>query len=222
VRIMSPSSSLPLLLLSVVTVSCSEPQKCENVPQTCPVMACGPPGINGFPGKDGHDGAKGEKGEPGESLRGLQGPPGKLGPPGIQGLPGMIGPKGQKGDLGICPGLLFSLSTKVGKKIFLKYTEELTFARVKALCSQSGGSVATPQNEAENKAIKNIAKGTAFLGITDEKTEGQFVTLSGNRQTYQNWDKGEPNNADSGENCVMVRENGKWNDVSCSSSMLAV
>lgn len=63
---MSLFPSLPLLLLSVVTTSCSETESCENVQKTCPVITCGSPGINGFPGKDGRDGAKGEKGEPGK------------------------------------------------------------------------------------------------------------------------------------------------------------
>lgn len=49
-----------LLLLSLVT---SETVTNEEVQKTCPVMACIPPGMNGFLGKDGHDGAKGEKRE---------------------------------------------------------------------------------------------------------------------------------------------------------------
>ncbi|XP_037352997.1 mannose-binding protein C [Talpa occidentalis] len=242
---MSLSSSLPLLLLSVVAVSCSETQKCENVPQTCPVMACGAPGINGFPGKDGHDGAKGEKGEPGQGLRGLQGPPGKLGPPGIQGLAGLAGSKGQKGDPGTCPDcsgspvtsqiqalqaelelikkwLFFSLGKKIGKKFFLSYGGSMPFDRVKAVCTQFGASVATPKNEAENNAIMHATGGDAFLGITDEKTEGQFLDMKGNKQTYLNWEDGEPNNVGSGEDCVMIKTSGKWNDISCSTSILAV
>lgn len=65
VRTMSLFPSLPLLLLIVVTASCTETENCENVQKTCPVIACGSSGINGLPGKDRHDGAKGEKGEPG-------------------------------------------------------------------------------------------------------------------------------------------------------------
>ncbi|CAI9177823.1 unnamed protein product [Rangifer tarandus platyrhynchus] len=78
---MSLFTSLPFLLLIVVTAPCAdtETENCENIQKTCPVIACGPPGINGFPGKDGSDDAKGEKGEPGQGLRGLQGPPGKMG-----------------------------------------------------------------------------------------------------------------------------------------------
>lgn len=57
--------SLSLLLLSVVTASCSETEPSESPQKTCPAYTCGCPGMNGFPGKDGRDGAKGEKGEPG-------------------------------------------------------------------------------------------------------------------------------------------------------------
>ncbi|XP_019594057.1 mannose-binding protein C [Rhinolophus sinicus] len=245
VRTMSLFPSLSLLLLSVVTASCSETESCENVQKTCPVITCGSPGINGFPGKDGRDGAKGEKGEPGQGLRGLQGPPGKLGPQGIPGPPGSPGIVGQKGDPGKCPDcdndlaaserkalrseldrlknwLIFSLGKQVGKKVFLTSGEIMTFDKAKALCAQFQGSMATPLNEDENKAIQKVAGEGAFLGITDEQTEGLFVDLAGRAVTYQNWHKNEPNNAESGEDCVTILKDGTWNDVTCSSSSLAV
>jgi mannose-binding lectin len=52
------------LLLCVVTVVYAETLT-EGVQNSCPVVTCSSPGLNGFPGKDGRDGAKGEKGEPG-------------------------------------------------------------------------------------------------------------------------------------------------------------
>ncbi|KAL4841531.1 hypothetical protein H8958_008263, partial [Nasalis larvatus] len=238
--------SLPLLLLCVVVTSYSETATCEDSQKICPaVIACNSPGINGFPGKDGRDGTKGEKGEPGQGLRGLQGPPGKLGPPGNPGSSGSPGPKGQKGDPGESPDcdsslaaserkalqtemahikkwLTFSLGRQVGNKFFLTNGEMMTFDKVKALCAKFQASVATPRNAAENRAIQNLIKEEAFLGITDENTEGQFVDLIGNRLTYTNWNNGEPNNADSDEDCVLLLKNGKWNDVPCSSSHLAL
>ncbi|XP_076981405.1 mannose-binding protein C [Tamandua tetradactyla] len=242
-KTMSLFLSLPFLLLSVVTASCSETEICENVPKTCPVVACGSPGNNGLPGRDGRDGTKGEKGEPGQGLRGLQGPPGKVGPSGIPGPLGLSGAKGQKGDPGVSPDsvlaaseieslrseveriknwVTFSLGRKVGKKLFLSFGEKMTFDRVKALCARFQASVATPKNAAENAAIHSVAKEEAFLGITDEAKEGEFVDLMGIRQTYQNWNRGEPNNANSGEQCVVMLKDGKWNDITCSDSFIAV
>lgn len=242
---MSLFPSLSLLLLSVVTTSYSEIEPDENLRKTCPVITCASPGINGLPGRDGRDGPKGEKGEPGQGLRGIQGPPGKLGPQGNPGLPGLPGSVGQKGDAGICPKcddgpavleraalrseldrvkkwLAFALGKQVGKKFFLTNGRKMTFDRVKALCTHFQASMAIPMNAEENKAITYVTKGDAFLGITDKENEGHFVDLTGRPVTYQNWNANEPNNANSEEHCVMILPDGKWNDISCSASLLAV
>lgn len=120
-------------------------------------------------------------------------------------------------------GLTFSMGKKVGKKFFLTNGETMSFDRVKTLCAQLQASVATPMNAEENKAIQRIASSRhVFLGITDEETEGHFVDLSGRGLTYKNWKAGEPNDGANGEDCVMLLEDGMWNDISCSSSFLAV
>lgn len=231
---------LPLLpvLLCVVSVSSSGSQTCEDTLKTCSVIACG---------RDGRDGPKGEKGEPGQGLRGLQGPPGKLGPPGSVGSPGSPGPKGQKGDHGdnraieeklanmeaeirILKSKLqltnklhaFSMGKKSGKKLFVTNHEKMPFSKVKSLCTELQGTVAIPRNAEENKAIQEVATGIAFLGITDEATEGQFMYVTGGRLTYSNWKKDEPNNHGSGEDCVIILDNGLWNDISCQASFKAV
>ncbi|GAB1298753.1 Mannose-binding protein A [Apodemus speciosus] len=219
-------------------VSSSASQTCEDTLKTCSVIACG---------RDGRDGPKGEKGEPGQGLRGLQGPPGKLGPPGSAGIPGIPGPKGQKGDHGdnrateaklanmeaeirILKSKLeltnklhaFSMGKKSGKKLFVTNHEKMPFSKVKALCTDLQGTVAIPRNAEENKAIQEVAAGVAFLGITDEVTEGQFMYVTGGRLTYSNWKKDEPNNHGSGEDCVIILDNGLWNDISCQGSFQAV
>ncbi|XP_014399691.1 PREDICTED: mannose-binding protein A-like [Myotis brandtii] len=230
VRTMFWFVSLPTLLF-VVTVSFSESTTCEDAQKACSVIACGIPVTNGTPGRDGRDGAKGEKGEPG--LRGLQGPPGKLGPPGSRGAPGPQGVKGQKGDRGdssvtetklanlerelrsleavldhIKKVHTFSLGKRSGKKLYVPNSEKMPFSKVKALCAELQATVATPKNAEENKAIMDLANDHAFLGITDEATEGQFVYVTGGRLTYSNWKKDEPNDFGSGEDCVCLQENG--------------
>uniref|UniRef100_A0A8D2AQZ9 Mannan-binding protein n=1 Tax=Sciurus vulgaris TaxID=55149 RepID=A0A8D2AQZ9_SCIVU len=235
---------LLVLLLSVVTVT-SETKTCEDAQKTCSVITCGIPVTNGTPGRDGRDGLKGEKGDPGQGLRGLQGPPGKLGPPGNTGAPGAPGPKGPKGDRGdiaetklanlekeiwslkselnlIKKLQTFSLGKKSGKKFYVTNGERMPFSQVKALCTELQATVATPKNAEENKAIQDVARDIAFLGITDEVTEGQFTYLTGGRLTYSNWKTNEPNDHGSGEDCVIILKEGLWNDISCSSSFLAV
>lgn len=100
--------------------------------------------------------------------------------------------------------------------------ETMPFPKVKALCAELQGTVATPKNAEENEAIQNVGKNLAFLGITDEVTEGQFMYVTGGRLTYSNWKTNEPNDHDSGEDCVTILEDGLWNDISCHSSFLAV
>lgn len=119
--------------------------------------------------------------------------------------------------------LAFLLGKQVGKKFFFTNGAKMTFEEVKALCAQFQSSVATPRNAEENKAVLDIAKGEAFLGVTDVETEGHFVDLTGQSITYQNWNGGEPNDGASGEDCVMIlTQEGKWNDITCSASLLAV
>ncbi|CAO2637833.1 Mannose-binding protein A [Lemmus lemmus] len=231
---------LPVLLLCVAGISPSKSQTCEDALKACSVVACG---------RDGRDGSKGEKGEPGQGLRGLQGPPGKLGPPGNVGAPGSSGPKGQKGDPGYNTVVeieakvqnleaeirtlkseleytkklhAFSMGKKSGKKFFVTNSERMPFSKVKALCAELRGTVAIPRNAEENKAIYEVAKGYAFLGITDEVIEGQFMYVTGGRLTYSNWKKDEPNDHGSKEDCVIIVNDGLWNDISCHSSYIAV
>uniref|UniRef100_A0A8D1KY76 C-type lectin domain-containing protein n=2 Tax=Sus scrofa TaxID=9823 RepID=A0A8D1KY76_PIG len=240
-------SSLPVLLLCVVTASYSEIKTCEDAQKTCSVITCGIPVTNGTPGRDGRDGPKGEKGEPGPGFRGSQGPPGKMGPPGNIGETGPLGPKCQKGDPGDTSGVeaklanlegqirilkseldhvkklqTFSLGKKSRKKLYVTNGEMMPFSKVKTLCAELQATVATPKNAEENKAIQDMAPDVAFLGITDEVTEGQFMYVTGGRMTYSNWKSNEPNDHGSGEDCVILQRDGLWNDISCSSSFLAV
>ncbi|XP_049646692.1 mannose-binding protein A-like [Suncus etruscus] len=232
---------LAFFLLCVITTSCSEPQNCEDIQKTYPVIACS------TPGRDGRDGLKGEKGEPGQGLRGLQGPPGKLGPQGVKGDTGNPGPKGNKGDRGDCSAMetklalveqemkslkselvkvkrvqSFSLGNQPGKKWYVVSKEKMPFSQVKALCDQLQATVASPKNDDENRAIQNVINDVAYLGITDEKTEGQFMYITGGSLTYSNWKKNEPNDYGSNEDCTVILTEGNWNDVSCSVPYKAV
>lgn len=116
----------------------------------------------------------------------------------------------------------FSLGKKSRKKLYVTNGEMMPFSKVKTLCAELQATVATPKNAEENKAIQDMAPDVAFLGITDEVTEGQFMYVTGGRMTYSNWKSNEPNDHGSGEDCVILQRDGLWNDISCSSSFLAV
>ncbi|KAK2098373.1 hypothetical protein P7K49_023824 [Saguinus oedipus] len=144
----------------------------------------------------------------------------------------------EPGLLTYCPGLgskpsqphppfvisvqAFSLGKASGKKLFMTNGERMPFAKVKALCAGHQATVAAPKNAEENKAIQDVAKDTAFLGITDEIIEGRFMYVTGGKLTYSNWKKDEPNDHGSGEDCMILLKDGLWDDISCTSSFLAV
>eukprot|EP00820_Chromera_velia_P015647 Cvel_25472.t1-p1 / transcript=Cvel_25472.t1 / gene=Cvel_25472 / organism=Chromera_velia_CCMP2878 / gene_product=Collectin-11, putative / transcript_product=Collectin-11, putative / location=Cvel_scaffold2891:16887-22606(+) / protein_length=1165 / sequence_SO=supercontig / SO=protein_coding / is_pseudo=false len=63
----------------------------------------------------------------------------------------------------------------------------------------------------------------AWIGGSDEVSEGSFVFANGEPLSYFNWKAGEPNNDggnDSGnENCIGLLSGGEWNDLSCSDTL---
>uniref|UniRef100_A0A8D0DKJ8 C-type lectin domain-containing protein n=2 Tax=Salvator merianae TaxID=96440 RepID=A0A8D0DKJ8_SALMN len=233
---------------SLVLPSVSETSTCEA--NTCTVMACGNPGLNGLPGRDGKDGLKGEKGDAGASVRGQQGFPGKAGPPGSSGVQGPRGQKGEKGETAAVDsvhGKVTSLEKNiqtlqddlnkykkivtlqgaihVGRKTFVSTGLHDTFANGKNKCTKEGAALASPRNAAENLALKEIVKKHAmhaFLDINDIQTEGRFVYLNGSPVAYTNWKRGEPNNYDNVEDCVIILEDALWNDYNCNSKCLII
>ncbi|XP_038036757.1 mannose-binding protein [Anas platyrhynchos] len=248
--LLQPFSALVLWISLMLVMSSVNTDKPEENRYSCPVIQCSAPAVNGLPGRDGRDGPKGEKGDPGEGLRGLQGFPGKAGPPGMKGVVGPRGEKGQKGEQGIVAsdGLqrqVTALETKlkvledelnryknalilknirsIGKKMFVSTGNQDTFENGKSLCARAGSTLASPRNDAENTALKDLVRPArqAHIGISDAQTEGRFVYLSGGAVTYSNWNTGEPNNQKN-EDCVVIYESGKWNDVDCSKTQALI
>ncbi|XP_009996431.1 PREDICTED: mannose-binding protein C-like [Chaetura pelagica] len=241
-----PFNALVFWLSLLMVTSSINTDKTEEKISSCTVVQYSAPAVHVLQGRDGRDGPKGEKGEPGEGLRGLHGSPGKMGPPGIKGDSGPQGEKGEKGECGsvVTDDLLRQVTAleikvqvleaelnryktalilknikSIGKKIFVSTGKEDTFDNGKSLCAQAGSVLASPMNEAENTALKDLMRPSknAYLGISDEQTESTFIYLNGGAITYTNWKAGEPNNANN-EDCVVIQDSGKWNDISCSDS----
>ena len=56
-----------------------------------------------------------------------------------------------------------------------------------------------------------------WIGLNDERREGNFVWSDGSIRNYTNWNNGEPNNAINGEDCTVTGYSidWKWNDARC-------
>ncbi|XP_074763841.1 pulmonary surfactant-associated protein A-like [Athene noctua] len=169
--------------------------------------------------------------------------------PGLFGIPGLPARDGLKGQSHL-PGLPGSLYTElcnildlkrrlsrlegvlalngkiieVGEKILASNGKEVDFASALESCEEAGGSLATPTNEEENKAILGIVKQYnryAYLGIKEGETSGQFMYMNGIPLNYTKWHPHEPNGKGS-EKCVEMYTDGTWNDRRCNLYRLTI
>ena len=105
-----------------------------------------------------------------------------------------------------------------------------------------GAKLARISNAGENEFVQKmmLEEGItrAFIGLSDIDTEGTFVWTEdssigwkdgdSNSNLYSNWVNGNPDNHNGDQDCVVMIENGRWDDASCNAenryicSMLAV
>ncbi|NXC50589.1 SFTPA protein, partial [Penelope pileata] len=114
--------------------------------------------------------------------------------------------------------------TKVGEKIFASNGKEVNFSSALESCEETGGTLATPMNEEENKAILDIVKQYnryAYLGIKESETSGQFKYIHGTPLNYTRWRQYEPNGKGT-EKCVEMYTDGNWNDKKCNLYRLTI
>ncbi|KFQ86159.1 Pulmonary surfactant-associated protein A, partial [Phoenicopterus ruber ruber] len=112
----------------------------------------------------------------------------------------------------------------VGEKIFASNGKQVDFASAEASCEEAGGTLATPTNEEENKAILDIVKQYnryAYLGIKEGEISGQFKSINGRPLNYTKWHQNEPNGKGT-ENCVEMYTDGSWNDKACNLHRLTI
>lgn len=101
--------------------------------------------------------------------------------------------RGQNGYI-IMPG---------GKEHYNGHTYQLFQARMlwkdaEEYCESIGGHLVTIRDEEENKFVGNMVGSAgvtyAAIGFTDEEEEGEWKWVTGEKDTYTNWNRGEPNN----------------------------
>ena len=105
---------------------------------------------------------------------------------------------------------------------FLFTGSKKSFADAVSFCCNERGKLYEPRDENVWKSVFDHAKlkdiGEFWLGIHDKNEEGSFVYESDNSPIkFNNWNKGEPNDANAKEDCVIVKMavNGLWNDIPC-------
>ncbi|KAM9379762.1 pulmonary surfactant-associated protein A-like [Phaethornis superciliosus] len=112
----------------------------------------------------------------------------------------------------------------VGEKIFASNGKRVDIESALGLCEEFGGTLPTPMNEEENKAISDIVQHYnqyAYLGIKECETSGQFKYINGTSVNYTKWHRYEPNGRGT-EKCVQMSTDGSWYDIKCNLNRLAV
>jgi hypothetical protein len=68
-------------------------------------------------------------------------------------------------------------------------------------CAADGGYLVIPANTTELGAIATLTANPVWLGISDQATEGVWITVLAQQITFLPWQAGEPDN-DSNSDCV--------------------
>ncbi|MBQ7220800.1 MAG: hypothetical protein IJS28_07465 [Synergistaceae bacterium] len=97
---------------------------------------------------------------------------------------------------------------------FKCFTTLMTWAEAKAACEEIGGHLATSTNSAKNAFLASLTNANAWLGATDEESEGTWKWITGEDWSYTNWNVGQPDNAGQNEHYLNINfgSAGKWND----------
>ncbi|XP_038596413.1 LOW QUALITY PROTEIN: low affinity immunoglobulin epsilon Fc receptor [Tachyglossus aculeatus] len=97
------------------------------------------------------------------------------------------------------------------------FGEEMkTWIQAKSACLALQGHLVIIHSKEEQAFLtkKATLKGY-WIGLRNSVLEEQLLWVDSSQLDYTNWNFGEPNNLGQGEDCVMMRSNGKWNDATC-------
>ena len=97
---------------------------------------------------------------------------------------------------------------------FKFYDKALTWKDAKTACEAVGGHLATSTSTEKNAFLTSLTSKTAWLGATDEVTEGFWKWITGEAWSYTNWISGMPDNAGGTEHYLEINMlgSGLWND----------
>ena len=114
-----------------------------------------------------------------------------------------------------------------GVREFKYESRQLAWSEANAECKKWGGNLLTIKSRVENdyfkkEMIRRNMGWEVWIGLTDEKEEGDFIWTSNEEGFYCNWLEGEPNGGRA-ENCVHLipSMDGRWNDISCTPDVKA-
>ncbi|XP_074240817.1 low affinity immunoglobulin epsilon Fc receptor isoform X2 [Saimiri boliviensis] len=97
---------------------------------------------------------------------------------------------------------------------FGKGTKQWVHARY-ACEDVEGQLVSIHSQEEQDFLIKHASRTGSWIGLRNLDLKGEFIWMDGTPVDYSNWAPEEPTNRNQGEDCVMMRGSGDWNDIYC-------
>ncbi|XP_066109215.1 C-type lectin domain family 4 member E [Saccopteryx bilineata] len=102
-------------------------------------------------------------------------------------------------------------------------TNTLTWSESLINCSKMGAHLVVINTQEEQEFLYHAKprKREFYIGLTDKVVDGQWKWVDGTpfMKSLSFWDKGEPNNLGTVEDCVTIRDSSNprqnWNDISC-------
>ncbi|MFW5798367.1 MAG: C-type lectin domain-containing protein, partial [Planctomycetota bacterium] len=101
---------------------------------------------------------------------------------------------------------------------YMVFNKNVSWVEARRRCRQMGGYLACVTSREENRFLKRLARGVVWLGATDENEEGVWRWITGEESTFTDWQKGQPDNANDGEDWLTLnpgrgrRDQGSWSD----------
>ncbi len=100
--------------------------------------------------------------------------------------------------------------------VYVLYAINTSWHSAKSFAEAKGGHLVTISNANEESVLADFVSelsGSIWIGLSDEANENQWQWVTGESFSYDNWNEGEPNDANDGEDYIEFYSNGKWNDV---------
>jgi hypothetical protein len=99
---------------------------------------------------------------------------------------------------------------------YLVCEDQLNQATALAMTRGHGFSLARIEGDLENNFLQPYVVGTQgfWIDLNDRAVEGTYRWENGIQATFTKWSQYEPNNYNN-EDCAMMWDTGKWNDINC-------
>jgi hypothetical protein len=122
-------------------------------------------------------------------------------------------------DLTVCPGSYAPIAGGQAGHVYRVIPNVANWNAQRAACAQDSDSayIAIPDDAGELAALATLAVDDRFwVGVTDAATEGTWLTVLGDPQTFLPWEGGAPDDQGPGEDCVEgVGATTQFNDHRC-------